>query len=165
MDPPGHGLAFGNGGKAVGADCCGEIYDFVHRASTRTVSVQVSGILLRRHHNIVTGRDGQRATPVLCPSHIEQFHTAVLYHECPTELASVGHPVSPFPTLLTRHNTLYLFAVVDNKCSDKRTISCELTRDDAAVVGGRYGWGADCLKFSLVQTLIVTSSFQAFADT
>jgi hypothetical protein len=33
------------------------------------------------------------------------------------------------------------------------------------VVGGRYGWGADCLKFSLVQTLIVTFSFQAFADT
>lgn len=43
-------------------------------------------------------------------------------------------------------------------------ISCELTRDDV-VVGSRYGWGADCLKFSLVQTLIVTFSFQAFADT
>ena len=137
---------------------------FVHRAS-RTVSVLVSGKLLRRYHNVATRKRWSKGYISFVSLAISSDSTAQQ-----SFISNVRQSWLPSGTRLTvpsltQHDILYLFAVVDNKCSDKRTISCELTRDDAAVVGGRHGWGVDCLKFSLVQTLIVTLSLQAFADT
>ena len=120
----------------------------------------MDGVCAGRHHNIATRTRWSKGyarflSLAISSGYMSQGTTSNVRQSVFNTLLLV--PL--FPALLTRRSTLYLFAVVNNKCSDKRTISCELTREECG--GGRWSLWMGVLTASNSASFRPSSSLSA----